>query len=151
MIRHFWQKLISTTVIVGSLVFPTHVRADYYGNLTVEIHGLKNQQGQICFSLFDSYRGFPSQGKNAINVGCVKITDSNPKLVFNHLKAGNYALAVFHDVKGDRILKRHLGIPTEGFGFSNNPTILTGTPKFDEASVFVLGSQNIQINLIYLF
>jgi uncharacterized protein (DUF2141 family) len=140
-------------VNIGNLSFSTNARADLNGNLTVEVDGLKKQKGQICFSLFGSSEGFPGQGKRALQAKCVKILSGSPKLTFSNLKAGSYAVAVFHDIKGDGTLKRNaLGIPTEGFGFSNNPPILTGPPKFNDSAVFVAGpNTNIQINLLYLF
>lgn len=74
------------------------------------------------------------------------------KETFDNLKAGSYAVAVLHDKKGDRQLKRNfLGIPTDGFGFSGNPAIVTGPPKFGDSAFVVAGpSTNIQIQLIYL-
>jgi uncharacterized protein (DUF2141 family) len=47
-------------------------------------------------------------------------------------KPGGYAVAVFHDENGDGKFNRNfLGIPTEGFGLSNNPPIHLGTPSFE--------------------
>ncbi len=67
------------------------------------------------------------------------------------MKAGNYAVAVFHDQNNDRILNNNVfGIPKEGFGFSRNPEIRTGAPKFSEAAFLVAGpNTNIQIQLKY--
>ena len=42
---------------------------------------------------------------------------------------GYYAVALFHDENGDHHLNTNaLGIPTEGYGFSNNPTLYFGPP-----------------------
>jgi uncharacterized protein (DUF2141 family) len=148
-----WQTLLGLVIILVSLGFSTNAKADLTGNLTVEVDGLKNQKGQICFSLFASSRGFPDQRQSAIVANCVKIASPKPKLSFTNLKAGSYAVAVFHDVQGNGSLKRNsLGIPTAGFGFSNNPSVVTGAPKFGDSAVFVAGPQtDIQINLLYLF
>jgi uncharacterized protein (DUF2141 family) len=73
-------------------------------------------------------------------------------LTFKNLKPGSYGVAVLHNAKGDGKLHRNfLGIPTDGFGFSRNPTILTGPPKFEDSAIFVAGSStNIEIELMYL-
>ena len=69
------------------------------------------------------------------------------------MKPGNYAVALIHDANADGILNSNsFGMPTEGFGFSNNPLILTGPPKFNNAAVAVAGANtDIQIKLQYLF
>lgn len=68
------------------------------------------------------------------------------------LRAGSYAIAVIHDANNDGTLNRNLlGIPTEGFKFSRNPTILMGSPRFVDSAFLVAGSiTNIQIQLQYL-
>ena len=46
-------------------------------------------------------------------------------------KAPPYAIAVYHDEDGNRSYNRSsLGMPREGFGFSNNPGTLFGVPSF---------------------
>jgi uncharacterized protein (DUF2141 family) len=43
---------------------------------------------------------------------------------------GAYGLALYHDANGNGKIDRNgLGIPKEGFGFSNNPRILFSAPK----------------------
>lgn len=123
------------------------------GNLTVNIGGLKNQRGQICFSLFDSSKGFPGDKKRALQAKCVKMKDASAPFNVGSLKAGSYAVAIFHDVNGDGTLNRNpVGIPIEGFGFSGNPRIITGPPKFSDSAVIVAGQNtNIDIQLQYFF
>ena len=48
------------------------------------------------------------------------------------LAAGTYALAVLHDENGNGRLDTMLGIPREGFGFSRNPAIRMGPPRWEE-------------------
>lgn len=46
---------------------------------------------------------------------------------------GTYGVAVYHDADGNHKLNRNgLGLPLEGFGFSNNPTATFGMPRFSE-------------------
>ncbi|MEM7553260.1 MAG: DUF2141 domain-containing protein [Cyanobacteria bacterium P01_A01_bin.84] len=134
-------------------MFPNSSNAISSSNLTVNIEGLKNKKGQVCFSLFDSSRGFPGDRKRAIKATCVKLKDAPFGLTFNSLRSGSYAVAMFHDVNGDGTLNRNgLGIPTEGFGFSRNPRIVTGPPKFGDSAVIVVGSNtSIDIELNYFW
>jgi uncharacterized protein (DUF2141 family) len=46
-------------------------------------------------------------------------------------RPGVYAIAAYHDENGNQKLDRGLtGLPTEGFGFSNNPSTFFGIPAF---------------------
>ena len=48
---------------------------------------------------------------------------------------GTYALAVYHDVNGNRKFdKNWLGFPKEPFGLSNNPRLRLRAPKFSDVS-----------------
>jgi uncharacterized protein (DUF2141 family) len=120
--------------------------------LTVTINGIKNKQGQLCLSLFENELGFPSNGNNAIQIYCLEVTDTQLEVKFPNLQAGNYAVAVFHDANNDGTLNRNwLGIPTEGFGFSKNPNILKGIPKFVDSAIIVTDSHtNIEIQIKYI-
>ena len=51
---------------------------------------------------------------------------------------GIYALAVYHDADSDRSFDRTaLGLPSEGFGFSNNPPTFLGMPNFGSVRISV--------------
>ena len=121
------------------------------GQLDIEIQGLRNQQGQVCLNLFTSSRGFPGNSQNAVQNQCVAVTTSSPRVTFDSIQAGSYAVAVLHDANGDREVNRNvLGIPQEGFGFSRNPVIRTGPPEFGDAMVVVAGPKtSIQVRLNY--
>jgi uncharacterized protein (DUF2141 family) len=121
------------------------------GSLTVQISGLKSQTGQVCLSLFANGQGFPTQGSSGAQARCVKAAGPM-QVTFSNLAPGNYAVAVLHDANGDNQMNRNgLGVPTEGFGFSRNPSILKGLPKFGDAAVSVQGATATQIQLTYFF
>ncbi|MBR8839022.1 MAG: DUF2141 domain-containing protein [Stigonema ocellatum SAG 48.90 = DSM 106950] len=137
--------------VFGSLASPLSARASLTSDLTVEINGLRNRSGQICISIFASSKGFPSRTTNAVQKQCVPITQTPLQVTFKNLQSGSYGVAVLHDAKGDGKLHRNIfGIPTDGFGFSRNPKILTGPPKFEDSAFVVAGSNtNIEIQLMY--
>ena len=122
-------------------------------NLKVKIIGIKKKQGQLCLSLFNCKQGFPNNGNKAIKTYSIEVTDTQATIHFSNLEAGSYAVAVFHDENNDGVLNFNwLGIPIEGFGFSNNPRILKGIPKFKDSAVMVNDSDtNIEIKLKYIF
>jgi uncharacterized protein (DUF2141 family) len=149
------QKLrlsLFLTLIVGNCLFPLKTKASFASDLTVELDGLKNKDGQVCLSLFSGSKGFPDREKNALQKQCI-VNDGSPlSVTFKNLPLGSYAVAVLHDANQDnKINSNFLGIPTEGFGFSGNPAIISGPPKFNESAIVVTGSSTkIQIQLMYL-
>lgn len=73
-------------------------------------------------------------------------------LRFEGLPSGTYALALIHDENGNGRLDTVMGIPREGFGFSNNPAIRFGPPSFKSASVGITsGTTDEQVKIKYLF
>ena len=64
---------------------------------------------------------------------------------------GDYALAVYHDENNDRDFNRTaLGLPAEGYGFSNDAPATLGLPDFDQVR-FTLppGESRVTIRLRY--
>lgn len=49
------------------------------------------------------------------------------------LAPGSYAVSLFHDENQNGRLDTLFGIPREGFGFSRNPVVRFGPPRFDAA------------------
>lgn len=135
------------------------------GSLTAEVTGLKNASGQVCFSLFNRSEGFPNDPEAMVATQCVSAMDETTEatatvtpesptvfsVTFAELALGTYAVSVLHDENQDNQLNTgSFGIPTEGFGFSKNPTIQTGAPDFSEAAVIVTGpNSKTEIELIY--
>jgi uncharacterized protein (DUF2141 family) len=63
---------------------------------------------------------------------------------------GTYAIALLHDENSNRKLDKALFMPKEGFGFSNNPVVVTGPPKFDSAAFKVSGDTRVAIRMKYM-
>ena len=72
------------------------------------------------------------------------------QLVFEDLPAGDYAVSVMHDAnKNGELDKTAIGIPKEGFGFSNNVLGRFGPPKFKEAKFTMPLEKTLVITLKY--
>ncbi|MEA5570014.1 DUF2141 domain-containing protein [Calothrix sp. UHCC 0171] len=138
--------------VVGSFFFSGNSQANLRGNLNVEVNALRSKQGEVCANLFASSKGFPQEDKRAIQKQCVTITEIPLVIKFNNLPAGSYAVVVMHDENNDKKFNRNdLGMPLEGFGFSQNPEISDRAPKFSETAFLVAGaSTDIKIELQYM-
>lgn len=121
----------------------------FSNRLTVNVQGLKAAKGRVCYNLFSSSAGFPASAQKAVRAECIPASSSSSAIAFGDLTPGTYAVAVFHDANSDgQLNKNGFGIPTEGFGFSQNPGIISGPPRFSDAAILVAGQSNaIQINL----
>lgn len=59
------------------------------------------------------------------------ISNNKCIIVIKNLKPGKYAFKFSHDEnKNEKLEVNWLGIPKEGFGFSNNPIMIFGPPSF---------------------
>ncbi|MBA3611590.1 MAG: DUF2141 domain-containing protein [Nitrospirales bacterium] len=53
---------------------------------------------------------------------------------------GKYAVVVYHDENDNHKFDRNwTGLPTEGFGVSNHPSLFLAAPTFEESSFEVMG------------
>jgi uncharacterized protein (DUF2141 family) len=138
-------------ILGGLFVIHNQATAKFTGNLNVEVTGMKDQTGLLCMKLFTGNQGFPDSNEKALKRECVKITEDPMKFTYRGLPAGSYAIALFHDANGDRKLNRNAaGMPLEGYGFSKNPVVKQGPPKFGQAVFLVAGpNTGIRIEMKY--
>lgn len=138
---------LSSVMLANTIHAQSTAQSKFKGNLTIEVGGLQNQKGFLCIRLFTESKGFPEGDGKSTKRECVKITEEPIRFSFKNLTAGSYAVAAFHDANGDLKLNRNAaGMPTEGYGFSNNPAIKTGPPKFGQ-TVFLVAGPNTGVKI----
>ena len=114
----------------------------------VKILNIKNSTGTVACALFESPEGFPTEYlRMATNVMVIKIRKDQARCDFEDIPPGTYAIAVVHDENMNGKLDANwLGIPTEGYGFSNDAKGLVGAPSFSAAS-FPYDGQNLDLTM----
>jgi len=114
----------------------------------IEILNIKNSTGTVACALFESSDGFPHEYlRKATNVMVIKIRKSQARCTFEEIPPGRHAIAVIHDENmNGRLDTNGIGLPTEGYGFSNDAKGWFGAPTFDEAS-FVYDGRNIELTI----
>jgi uncharacterized protein (DUF2141 family) len=102
----------------------------------VEVLGIRNSTGAVACALFESPEGFPTEFLHfATNIMMIKIRATKARCDFADIPPGTYALAVIHDENLDgKLAMNWLGVPQEGYGFSNDATGLLHAPSFEAAS-----------------
>ena len=118
--------------------------------VAVHVDGFRNQRGDLGVNVFRSPDGWPEEnGKTVFHSG-FPIPGDHATAQFN-LPPGRYAIVVLHDENSNHKLDRNfLGIPKEGFGFSNNPKVGLSAPRFESATLQVsCPTTETSIHLIY--
>ena len=103
-------------------------------SLQLEIEGLRNSRGTIHACLTQREADFPDCEMDPAAL-TTSSRASGGVLRFSGLAPGTYAVTLFHDENENRKLDTVLGIPREGFGFSRNPAIRFGAPRFADADI----------------
>lgn len=111
-------------------------------DMTIIIKGLKNNHGKVFAHLFKVDTGFPKDSENAFVWDTASINGTTAIIYFYNIPYGTYALTSHHDENNnDKMDRNLLGMPTEGFGLSNNVKILFSVPDFEECSFSVDSSK----------
>jgi uncharacterized protein (DUF2141 family) len=111
----------------------------------VTIRGIEEIKGSILVAVYNSEDSFM---KKHITSRKIKITGSEVTLVFENVKADNYAITTFHDENdNDKLDTNFMGIPKELYGFSNDAKGSFGPPSFEKAKVKVDGDKKLVINI----
>ena len=116
-------------------------------DLRVSIQGVASSSGTLMIGLYDSEDHFrlavTHAGKlgllndNARLIGiAMRAIAGTQSVVFTNLNPGRYAVIAFHDENDNSKLDEDwLGIPTEGYGFSNDAEGFLSAPSFEKAAV----------------
>jgi uncharacterized protein (DUF2141 family) len=137
--------------IVGMVVaaFPAWTVADSgCPGIHVQVLDIRNSTGSVACALFESAHGFPVEFLlSATNVMVIKVRETRARCDFEDIPPGTYALAVIHDenVNG-KLDVNALGIPKEGYGFSNDVKAWFGAPSFETAS-FTYDGRNLDLTI----
>jgi uncharacterized protein (DUF2141 family) len=112
--------------------------------LDVSISGLRSVKGNVLICLTAKPKAFPDCSKDAGARKMIVAAKNSGKVEFGNVAPGTYAISLIHDENGNGKLDTRIIIPREGFGFSRNPTITFGPPKFAAASFGVVPGMNNQ-------
>lgn len=111
--------------------------------LTIDIKGLRNDQGHVLLQLFD-------ESEKSIREIKQPIENKECTILLADLESGRYGFKYFHDENDNQNLDTNwMGIPKEGFGFSNNAKATFGPPSFAKWVFELSGNKEIICSLQY--
>jgi|SRR5271166_1810465 len=116
-----------------------------------QILNLRSSDGVVRCALWNSPQGFPRIDASKFAGVVAQIRGNNATCVFKDLPSGTYAMAILDDTNDDAHMDYDfMGLPTKGYGFSNNVKGLLGPPTFDAASFHYNGGKlTLPIRLYY--
>lgn len=110
--------------------------------LEVSISGLRNMKGNVLVCVTANPRFFPDCSKDPKSFRATVPARDSAQVSFRGIAQGTYAIALVHDENGNSKMDMAIFLPREGFGFSRNPAIVTGPPKF-KAAAFVIDAAEV--------
>ena len=107
----------------------------------VHIHGIRSAQGTVKAVLYGpNPQDFLVKGKKA-DKEREPAEEGSMTLCVAAREHGQYAVVVYHDENDNHKFDRNwIGLPIEGFGVSNDPTLFLAAPSFEESAFEVNGN-----------
>ena len=138
------KKLTVATSLLAVLLTSTFTVQAH--TLTVNIDQIKEQSGKLHVALYRSEQSY-QQGKDAVAALVKEVSGDSQQLVFTDVAEGQYAIKIMHDANNNGELDRNImGIPSEGYGFSNNAGQF-GPASFKDAAFAVAADTSLTINI----
>lgn len=145
--------LASSAFVVSGAPQRVDAQVTETSKLTIRVVDAKNSRGQIAIAIFKGPTGFPGNKTKALRTVQVAIDPKSlcAQVTVPDLPHADYGVAIFHDENmNGQLDKNMLGIPKEGYGFSNISKKSMGAPKFDDAKFqLVQPEQTLEIKLLY--
>lgn len=131
---------------IGAMQPPTPDQA----TVVVVVTGLRSTRGFVSGGLYRDSSRWTQRGGEVYTCS-VRPTSDTVRCVMRGVQPGRYAFAFMHDEDGDGEIDRNaLGIPDEGYGFSNDVRPVLSAPSFDSASFDVApGTVRIRVTTRY--
>ncbi len=131
-----WCVVLFAVLVFTNLTTIAFAQLSSCPGIHVKVLNIRNSTGTVDCALFDSPEGFPIEVlHSAVNVMIIKIRKKEARCDFEDIPPGTYALAVIHDENMNGKLDTNwLGVPIEGYGFSNDVKAVLGPPSFSDAS-----------------
>ena len=129
------RRLATLGTAALALLAPAFASA---ADLVVRIEGLRSAEGDVRVALHRRAAGVDFPDSAGVVKAATRPAGETGDMMFAGLPPGDYAIAAFHDEDRDGDLNTNLlGLPTEGYGFSNGARGLFGPPGFEAAAFTV--------------
>ena len=137
--------MMTRTALLCTLCALLAARPASAGELVVVIRGVPAAEGELQVELYGvqqratfPYAEHGVVAEARVDARTLTAPELQATVSFPGLAPGSYAVSVIHDANGNGDIDLNaFGIPTEGWGFSNDARATFGPPSFDAAAVHV--------------
>ena len=138
---------VALTLAVAQQPAPAAAAGQGY-TLTIIAEGIDEHDGNIGVLVFNSPKGWAEDRQSALKDVAVPAHQGTVTVTIPGLPAGEYAVALVHDVnKNHKLDKNWAGKPTEQWGLSNNPHAVLKTPSYDSCKFTLKGDLELHIKM----
>ncbi len=131
-----------SALFISALFLSNSVMAQ---QIAFNIKGVNSNNGKLYVQLFSGEQAYNSENPVAATIVKAKIGDS--RITFNDVDPGEYALRFYHDENDNGELETNLlGLPTEGYGFSNDAKPNFGPVSYQAIKFTVTAQDTLVIN-----
>jgi len=88
--------------------------------ISLDFHNIRNTDGFMYIYLYNYSNQYPYHPYKHFRIDKNKVKSGRLQYTIDSLKKGKYAITAIDDENNNKNLDRFLGIPVEGFAFSNN-------------------------------
>lgn len=108
--------------------------------LQVAIDQLNSDNGKVYAQIFDGADHY--KNNKSLQGTMIAAKKGANTLIFKGLPAGEYVVRIYHDENDNQKMDRNaFGMPTEGYGFSNEAIGNMGPPTFEQMKVVIKEGQ----------
>jgi uncharacterized protein (DUF2141 family) len=139
--------LVAMTIAAAQQPAPAPSPAQGF-TLTVVVEGVNDLDGNVGMLVFNSPKGWAEDRGAALKDIVVPAHPGTVTIPVPNLPAGQYAVAIVHDVNKNHKLDRNwIGQPKEQWGLSNNPHAVIKAPSYKACTFTLKGDQEIHIKM----
>jgi uncharacterized protein (DUF2141 family) len=134
--RSLSAPLALLAILLASVAWPSDEPA---GSALVVRVAVGEIAGKVRVAVFASEEAWLEEAAHA---KIVDVDAATVEVTFDGVAPGDYGVAIVHDSNGNGKQDRNfIGIPTEPYGFSNNPARRFGPAKWEDARFVVDGAR----------
>jgi len=140
-------KSVKLALIISTATFSVKS-----AELLVSIDHIKSDQGSVLAQLFHGEENYKNNKSQEHAIFAAKT--GYGELRFENLQPGEYVVRMFHDENSNNKMDANaFGMPTEGYGFSNEAVGNMGPPQYKDMVVTIKSDDqvvNTKTKMIYL-
>lgn len=125
-------KLISLLSICALSFMPPEDKRTEKCTLSIEFNNFRNQDGLLYIFMYNYENQYPDNPYRYFEVNKKNVKNNHLLVNIPDLEHGKYAISILDDENANEDMDMFLGIPTEGYAFSNNVKPMFAMPDYEE-------------------